>query len=174
MPAIGDALKRLEASASDETAWRVLYSELWPRLFGTSFRILGGVRHLAEDATQETFIKLFRKAKISEFVDKPEAFISYALAICRNTSLNYRTQLLRFQEVDSSAEQAESIKAPGENPELQIILARRILQLGQPYRELLDLLLEGNSIVEIAKKLGISYSATAVRIHRLRNELTKG
>lgn len=174
-----ETVRRLDASRSDESAWKLLNACLWPLLLATSFHILRGNRHLAEDATQEALLRLFRYARFEDFRDNPEAFRSYALVICRNVCRRYLSQLFREPaysgEVPEDRHETESL--PGGDPELiairSNIFIRLFLDLDSEQRELLNLLLQGYSIAEIASRLGIKYTNTAVRIHRLRKDIAK-
>jgi RNA polymerase sigma factor (sigma-70 family) len=171
-----DVIRRLGSVRSDEEAWKGLSSYLWPVLLATSYRILRGNLALSEDASQEALLRLFRLAPFEQFADNPAAFRSYALAVGRNTALRYLSRILGEQKFSENAEAGEKATLD-ENPELLVIrsnlLAQCIVNLEVGERNMLELLLEGYNISEIASRLGLKYSATAVRIYRLRNKLAK-
>src|SRR5438270_7979499 len=90
-----EAVKRLAKRRSDAEAWETISTILWPLLFATSYRIQRGNRAMAEDAAQESLMRLLRYVRFEQFKDTPEAFCSYALATCRNVNLSYLAFLLR-------------------------------------------------------------------------------
>src|SRR6266481_1527611 len=88
-------LKRLCRWRADDEAWQMLVRHLWPLVVAINYRILRGQRDLAEDASQEVFLRIFRYVRFDDFVSKPEDFQSYVRAICRNVSRSYLSQLIR-------------------------------------------------------------------------------
>lgn len=110
-----------------------------------------------------------------EFRSNPEALRSYSLIICRNVALRYLSHFLRDPVRSDSDAVARANTTSGEDPESFVIRSRLaeevLLGLKEESRKLLDLLLKGYSTGEIADRLGIGYSAAAVRIHRLWAEL---
>ena len=175
---LGCILKRLESERSDEEAWRMLYAHLWPLVFATNYRILRGDRGLAADGGQEVFLRLYRYARFQEFGDRPEAFLSYVLAICRNVSRDYLSLILREppvsdEEVEAAKDESEiTWSAKADNPEIAAIRSNQLSgflsSLETKDRELVELLLRGSTTPEIAKRLGLTYTNAAVRIHRIR------
>src|SRR5437016_6907695 len=118
-----EVVTRLGSSRSNESAWQLLHAQLWPLLFATSYRILRGNRHLAEDAAQDAFLRLFRYAQFEAFKDNPPAFRSYALAICRNVGLGYLSRLLKDPKCseESSDDSISTVSSPSSNPEMVAI-----------------------------------------------------
>ena len=173
-------LKRLERSRADEEAWDRLYGYLWPLLVAINYRILRGDRQLAEDASQEVVLRLYRYVRFEEFQDKPDDFLSYVRAISRNVSRSYLSRLLRepsFSQLELDGLEASKSGAGENDAEQSAILRSEVsaatASLDQNDRELLHLLRAGATISEIAERLGITYSNAAVRIHRLRSTLSK-
>jgi len=185
MPAVNtdklrEILKRLERSRADQEAWNLLYRHLWPLLVAINYRILRGDRELAQDASQEVVLRLFRYVQFEDFQDKPEDFLSYVRAMCRNVSRSYLARLLREPSFSQQLlESRELLKSPtGENDAEERAILRSEMtaataSLDSDDRKLLDLLRAGATISEIAERLGITYSNAAVRIHRLRLALSK-
>ncbi len=169
-----ECLRRLGSNRSDEGAWSKLYARLRPLLYATCYRLLRGHPQLAEDAVQETILKLFRYARFAEFAANPEAFYSYALAVGRNVSFEYLRHLRRNAEEDD-LESVDVVAVEKDNPESYAIrsklLAQAVLELNAEDQKLLNLLLQGYSTPEIAGRTGLKYSNTGVRIHRLRAHL---
>lgn len=181
---LGAILERLEASRSDDAAWTLLYQQLWPLVFSISYRVLRGVRDLAMDASQEAFLRIFRYVRFTSFKDRPDEFKAYVRAVTRNVARTYLEKLLRSPSFDPrKVEHAESEGSlgpsgfgRGEDTESAVIRRdelRHLLEgLDRAERELAMLLAEGRTVPEIAERLGLSYSNTAVRIHRLRRSLS--
>lgn len=180
---LGPILERLEASPRDDEAWALLYQQLWPLVFSISYRALRGVHHLATDASQEAFFRLFRYARFASFKDRPDEFRAYVMVVARNVARTYLKKLSHSPSFD--AKEGEELESEGslgqvgigrgENTESAIIRQvelRNLLEgLDRAERELAMLLAEGHSVPEIAERLGLSYSNAAVRIHRLRRSL---
>jgi RNA polymerase sigma factor (sigma-70 family) len=177
---LSTTLKRLYRSRSDQAAWDLLYTQLWPLLVGINYRILRGHRELAEDASQEAFLKIFRYVHFGDFVEKPEEFRSYVRAICRNVSRTYLSRLLKepsFSQTELDTEPERPAGFSGRDEELAALerdaLAHLMNRLSLEDQRLVALLQQGADLGEIAQSLGISYSNAAVRLHRLRQRLSK-
>lgn len=163
-------LRELKIAPGDQEAWKRLYCLMWPFVFSVSFRALGDARDLAEDASQEVFLRLARYGaewKITE----PKDFRGYLSTIARNVC---RSLLKRVSEsigwlelpdnISSEADQEGSIAAF----DLRNRLARGLDARDQ---KLIDLIIDEASVAEIAEAMHLTYGATAVRIHRLRRKL---
>lgn len=170
---LGVILGRLASSSDDEGAWELLYRKLWPLVFAVTYRILGGRRDLATDASQEVFLRLLRYCKFDQFRD-PDAFKAYVYVICRNVAIDFLSQMARTSEVLAAEPTAE---LPGSDietitPELIAMLRQQLRDvlsdLDDPDRHIVQLLIEGFSIAEIASQTGMTYSAVATRLHRIR------
>lgn len=156
----------------------MLYVHLWPLVFATNYRILRGDRGLAADAGQEVFLRLYRYARFQEFSERPDALLSYVLAICRNVSRNHLSLILReppvsADEVQAAMDETENAWASrAENPEVAAIRSNQLSvflsSLDPEDQQLVELLLRGSTTPEIAQRLGLTYTNAAVRIHRLR------
>ncbi|MFL6311379.1 MAG: RNA polymerase sigma factor [Terriglobales bacterium] len=172
-----EIVRRLGNSRSDSEAWKALTQILGPTLLATAYRILRGNLPLAEDATQESFLRLFLYAHFEDFSDNPDAFRSYALVTCRNMSRNYLRQLLQNPEVSCEVDLLEQASSSSQDPESIAVgssmLAGMVLRLDEDSRELLDLVLQGYTIQEISERLSLTYGNVAVQIHRLRVEIAK-
>ena len=175
-PDLGAILDRLAHSRGDEEAWELLYRRFWPLVMAVTYRILGGRRDLAADASQEVFLRLLRYCKFDQFRD-PDAFKAYLYVICRNVALDFLSQLARTPEVLTPEPHAESPDSHVETvtPELIAVLRQQLRELlselNEPDRHIVQLLMEGFSIAEIATQTGMTYSTVATRLHRLRRRV---
>jgi RNA polymerase sigma factor (sigma-70 family) len=142
---------------------RQVYCVAWARL---------GNADLAEEATQEAFIKAYRSLSL---LAKAERFGSWVCAIARNVAINLG--LRRRHELQKRERwallQAPEL-APGGEPRSEELISNQTLSgvlgdLPPLHREALVLFyLEGKSIAEAATALGITETAFKTRLHRAR------
>jgi RNA polymerase sigma-70 factor (ECF subfamily) len=152
-------------------AQRRLYDAYVDAVFHTCLRICGGTAD-AEDVTQETFIRVFRRLKTFNGTSSLGAWIK---RIAVNTSLNHirgqrrLTALVDAPEPSIPAQTKEVFPADGLTVE-RIHLA--IQQLPDGSRTVLSLhLLEGYQHKEIASILGITESTSKSQYHRAKKLL---
>jgi RNA polymerase sigma factor (sigma-70 family) len=157
----------------DEKAWSALYQLMRPLVLATTYRNLRGHLQLAEDATQEVFLRLVRFGPFEKIQD-PEIFRRYLYIVSRNISRSYLERILkdaaREAEVttQSRTETSSTVREEAEANELVDCMLR---SLDAPDRRVLKLLLHGYSLKEIGESVGSSYSAIGTRLHRLRAQL---
>ena len=177
------SLRRLAASRIDEEAWTLVYRQLWPLIYSTVYRSVSGNHAMAEDIAQEVFVRVARYARFENLQDA-KSFRSYLLTIARNEVVREFTSSSRMASVAES-KSIESMSEDGgesvpdtvsqqEQADVLLLLQDETEQLGKEDRVLLGLMIEGYTIGEISKEIGLSYSNTAVRIHRLRKRLAEG
>lgn len=125
---------------------------------------------VAEDMTQETFIKLY--------VKKPKfhgraSFKTWLYRIARNTAVDYLRKSNRMSDI------TEELTDFDENPEIEyfkeenkIQLHKSLCKLRSEYRQILWLIyFEGMSIDDASKILGKSKNNISVLLHRAKNSL---
>jgi len=126
---------------------------------------------LREDLAQNVFIALLSSADRMESISNVKA---YLLRIVHNVAVTHINKEVRRSWVSLDHELIDG----GENPEQlassdsdssQLLAAVRKLKL--PYRQVMVLLLEDFSDLEIADILGISHSNVRVRINRAKSQL---
>jgi RNA polymerase sigma factor (sigma-70 family) len=171
------AIERLARSKQDQEAWDELAGCLWPLIAAINFRILRGDRELAEDASQESLLRIFRYVRFDEFRNKANDFESYARAIARNVGRRYLAQLLHEpsylqEELEPQTNNARGADLGEERIVQRDEIATLLAGLSPEERRLVGLLEQGASLSEIAEALGISYSNAAVRVYRLRQTLS--
>lgn len=71
--------------AQDETAFVALYDRYADLVYSTSLRVLAD-RHLAEDATQDVFVRLWQRPE--SFVATRGRFVSWLMSVTRNRSVD--------------------------------------------------------------------------------------
>ena len=99
----------------DETAFRALYAATSAKLFGICLRVLGE-RAEAEDALQETFIKVWHNA--DRYQVNGLSPMTWLITIARNTAID-RLRARRTDNADIEAETMLADPAPG--PEAQVV-----------------------------------------------------
>lgn len=174
-----NALACLARRRTDEDAWRIVYNKMWPLVMATMYRHLRGARDLAEDASQDVFLRLLRYIDFGDVRD-PATFKRYVRAVCLNVALDYLKRLGARMSVsldDNLATKPELEgkvpRSPEEQVDATIRLEALMSGLGDFQQRLLRLVSDGYSLGEIAAATGLSYSNVAVRLHRLRRELAK-
>lgn len=170
-------LARLASSRTDEGAWRELYRQTWPFVFAVVYRRLRGSRALAEEATQEVFIRLVHACPF-ERLRNPEAFRRYVWRVADNFARSYARRVLGRYRTEVSTSEAEAgameirhIGCVEGEVVADDLLQRIVADLPSGERKLLQLVLEGRSLSEIAEAIGLTYGNAAVRIHRLRHRV---
>lgn len=162
---IQQAVEELNKGSAE--AFHILYEKYQTKIYRFCFRMLNEVE-LAEDAFQETFIKIYEHRK--EF--RGENFSAWAFRIARNTCLNIlraKKEFLSFND-----ELYEPIIYQNEDVALNDFIKSAISKLPVPLREALILReYEDLSYQEIANILNIDLSLAKIRVHRSRFILRK-
>ena len=161
-----DVIRLLQAG--DKEALRMIYEMSGDRVFRTAYGILGS-RQDAEDATQEIFLRLYRKARSFRF---RSSFSSWFYRLSVNYCLNLlrRRRLLSWlplpEVVDSGAREIEKAEA---RDEAQALLSR----LEPRARSLLVLReMQGLSYEEISEVMSLPLGTVRSSLSRARKELT--
>ena len=157
---IENAIADLKRGSAE--AFHILYGKYNQKVYRFCLRLLGD-RALAEDAFQETFIKVFEHR--NEF--RGSNFSSWLFTIARNTCLNY----IRGRHDYESLE--EAFDSPAVQNETDVgmkeFIGRAIEKLPLALREALLLReYEECTYKEIAEILDIDISLAKVRVHRAR------
>lgn len=170
-------LAQLATTRADEEAWRALYRQMWPFVFAAVYRRLRGDGALAEDASQEVFIRLVRACPFERLRD-PEAFRRYLWRVADNVARTYARQVVGrhaaevlTSEAEASGMDVQRFSRTGEELDAQDLMRRVVGDLTPSDRELLRLVLEGHSLSELAEARGLTYGNAAVQLHRLRQRL---
>jgi RNA polymerase sigma factor (sigma-70 family) len=171
---LATVLATLAREPDDQRAWESFYNELRPFVMAIAYRQLKGNTSFAEDATQETFCRVFQYVNIDALRD-PEEFLGYLTAMTKNAANDV---LKRAAEIAVGLVPEEALRGrqgltPNQESRIREQLITVLGGVGEKDSRIVDLLMEGRSITEIARQLDITYSAAAVRIHRLRQELRK-
>jgi RNA polymerase sigma-70 factor (ECF subfamily) len=158
----GDAERYRELVERHE---RRVYAVAWSRL---------GDATLAEEVTQEAFIRAYRRLWLLGDAGK---FSGWIASIARHVAINFgmrRRRELNKRErwALEQTQAADSPDAEADAPCTPETLRHTLAELPAAHRECLVLFyLEGRSGVEAAATLGISEAALRVRLHRTRAAL---
>lgn len=160
-----DAMEELRQGSAE--AFKILYGKYNRKVYRFCFRMLGDSM-LAEDAYQETFIKVYEHRK--EFLGKN--FSSWLFTIARRTCLNLMRSRKEYESFDEFV-----FPASYENNSdigMKDFIDQAISSLPLPLREALILReYEECSYQDIAEILGIQLSLAKVRVYRAREILRK-
>jgi RNA polymerase sigma-70 factor, ECF subfamily len=142
-----------------------LVEEYFMDVYAACFRVLGRP-HDAEDATQETFLALFReKDKLAE----AGSVRAWVLAVARNTAVNL---LRRRRPAAPLSEVAAADPAPIREPADRERLHQALAGLSEEERHLVQMkFLEGKSPSEMAAASGRSRGSLATALCRALQRL---
>jgi RNA polymerase sigma-70 factor (ECF subfamily) len=156
--------------AGDAAAERALYDAHVDRIYRLAYR-MAGQDDLAQDFTQETFIRAFRR--ISEFRGEA-AFGTWLHAIATSVILNGLRRVKRFRQREADLELAEQMAGdrPGLDPDLERRLTRAIDDLPAKYRMVVVMHdIEGYTHEEIGAALGMPPGTSKAQLSRARARL---
>ena len=148
-----------------------IYAENYSRVLRVCLGYVNGDEFLAKELTQEVFIKVWEN--LSSF--RKEAGIStWIYRITVNTCLLYfrRKKKENTTGITKSLEQEEDETQTSKENQL-VKMYDCINKLSQESKAIILLELEGLPQKEIAEVMGVSHEAVRVRIHRIKNSLTK-
>ncbi len=156
-----DAMLIAAVRGGSTQALAELYARHAPAVFSAALRLLGS-REDAEDVLQDVFVGL------------PEALARYEErgafgAWIRRVAVRASLMMLRrrARKGHEPLESAADVAAASPEPEREIAARRAIAALSDPLRVVFVLReVEGYSHAEIAELLGITRTASALRLHR--------
>ena len=154
----------------DQHAARTLYDAHVDRVFRICYRF-AGEDHLAQDFTQETFVRAF--TKIDTFRGE-SAFGTWLGSIATTVSLNGLRKVKRFRgrETVLHDDLRASGGGPGVEPDVKAKLHRAVDELPTGYRTVFLLHdLEGYTHEEIGTMLGIKAGTSKSQLFRARGRL---
>jgi RNA polymerase sigma-70 factor (ECF subfamily) len=166
-----DARLAAECQSGDLRAYERLYALHGARMRNTARNLLGSVAD-AEDAVQETFLKLQRK--ILTFRGQ-SSFVTWTYRILINTCYDARRSRMRKKEV-SEDDPAESVRpethGTGSHPTLRMALERALTTLTKHQRDVFLLYeVEGFRHSEIAEMLEITETASKNTLFQAKKNL---
>ena len=156
--------------AGDPAAERTLYDAHVDRVFRLAYRLAGDA-DLAQDFTQETFVRAF--SRLREFQGR-SAFSTWLHAITVSVSLNAlrKVKKIRQREVALDDAQPAFTTSRHAEPDLKDRLKNAIASLPEHYRAVFVMYdMEGYSHEEIGTVLGVPVGTSKARLSRAREKL---
>ena len=156
--------------AGDSRAERELYDAHVDRVFRLVHRMAGDP-HRAQDYTQETFIRAFRR--LADFRGD-SALSTWLCAIAISVTLNGLRSLKRAREREVALDEAPEIggRTVQADPDLKLRLTRAIDGLPDGYRTVFVMHdVEGYTHEEIAATLGVQSGTSKAQLFRARARL---
>jgi RNA polymerase sigma-70 factor, ECF subfamily len=159
--------------AGDLAGYERLYALQGARMKNVARNLLGTPSD-AEDAVQETFLKVQRS--ISSFRGQ-SSFVTWAYRILINTCYDVRRSRMRKKEVSSDVDENEESprpepRAPGAHPSLRMALQRALAGLTKHQRDVFLLYeVEGFHHAEIAGMLDITETASKNTLFQAKKNL---
>ena len=152
---------------ADEDEIRRIYQATIDDLYGFVSRRCAGDRDLAEDVTQETWLRAVRSWHNDGIPDRPLAWLT---TVSRNLLSNHFRQR-RLEPLEDDV--VESVQDPaGEDQPPRSLLARALARLPLPQMRLLEAFhFEKRRVADIATSLGVSERAVEGRLRRARQQL---
>lgn len=140
---------------------------MYPPLYYVAYRLARGNTENARDLTQETFERFLRYGAL-ERIESDRHALAYLITTCRRVAFDRDSRTRRIPLNDIY----EALHVPIEDSTEATMDLQRILgQLALEDRQLLEWTSQGVELSEIATKLGLTYTAAGVRLHRLRKQL---
>ncbi len=145
-----------------------VYRETVQELYRFVSRRSGGSRELAEDITQETYLRAVREWQSRRRPDVPLAWLQ---TVARNLLLNhYRRKTPEL--IDAARIDALFDDGPADGPDAAALVYWGLARLGRRRGELLEAFyLEDKNTATIAREFGISERAVEGRLRRARQAL---
>ena len=156
--------------AGDRLAARELYDAQAPRVFRLAFRLTGD-EHLAQEMTQETFIRAF--AQLDKFRGE-SALSTWLHRVTLSVTSNAMRKVKRFREREADLDEALTVSSPAREADIDLkeSLHRAIDELPEIYRTTLVMHdVEGYTHEEIANVLGVAEGTCKSRLSVARAQL---
>ena len=173
-PVPTDHTRDVRRRPQSESAWRHWFAFVYPRVYYTLYRITGGDDERTADLTQGAIERFLRYRALDRVTTDADS-IAYLV----HTAQRMHVDLLRKSRAERGAHEAvhvaahEQVLAAEDEASKVLDLERLTNRLDEPDRRLIGWLLAGRSLGQIAQRLGISYSAAATRVHRVKARLRK-
>jgi RNA polymerase sigma-70 factor (ECF subfamily) len=166
-----DAALAAACRSGDLRAYERLYAMHGARMKNLARNLLGNPTD-AEDAVQETFLKVHRS--VASFRGQ-SSFVTWTYRILINTCYDARRSRLRKKEVaneDSEESPGLEPRAPGAHPALRLALERALAKLTQHQRDVFLLYeVEGFRHAEIAGMLEMTETASKNTLFQAKKNL---
>ena len=163
-----DLVGRIRERPIDQHRWAAWYKSVYPKLYYVAFRLANGNADVARDLIQEAFAR-FISYRAIERVSNDKHALSFLVKTCRNLAFDHNARAHQLPQ--ESPEELEAIAGAEQPIEPALDFDRMIQSLEPQDRQLMQWAREGMTLSEIAAKLGVTYTAAGVRLHRVRKRL---
>jgi len=161
----------IEKAKQEPAEYEALYKKYVQKIFNYFWYRVGHQVQVAEDLTQETFLRAFRS--LPNFHLRSYSYYSYLLTIAHNVLVNYYRKPQPIP-LESVGEVPQEIIQEINKKETAVSLWRAIQQLSQTEKDILLLRYQKDlSIKEIARIVGKSENAVKLVLSRVRKKLSK-
>ena len=180
-PESSDAIEQLIDGClrGDQQAWDLIVTRYWRKVFNVAYKFVGQ-HDLAEDLTQDVFLKIFKA--LGTF-DRRANFQTWLISVSRNLCIDHYRSVRKERElVDRSLDSAE-VSAVSSEPDALLTLEHgdRRARLHDALAQLPDTLrtavmlrdIQELTYQEITDKLGVPEGTVKSRINRGRKELAR-
>lgn len=162
-----DLTTQVRENPGSEKHWAQWYRAMYPKLYYAAYRLTRGNTETAGDLTQATFERFIKYRAIDRIASDRHA-IAFLVTTCRHLAFDHGASARQIPLDDIN----EALDVPTESSTEDTLDLDRILrQLDPEDRQLMEWARDGVVISEIATKLGITYTAAGVRLHRLRKRI---
>jgi RNA polymerase sigma factor (sigma-70 family) len=161
--ALQSSITRLSSNDRDESAWEDLYRQVFPYLMAIVYRGVGGKRFLAEEGVQEIMLRFLRSYKFDASTASPGSVVSYLKQTSQSVLSDMRRRQTREEHfqvaIEEHAESSENVD-PAADPITRSLLdeafQRAAGQLNARGRAVVELLVQGRTLGEVADALNVS------------------
>ncbi|MBI4193171.1 MAG: sigma-70 family RNA polymerase sigma factor [Candidatus Colwellbacteria bacterium] len=187
LPEREETATKREIAGDNEDAWLIrqakrsgeafaeLYEKYVGRVYGFFFRRVDREKELAEDLTQDVFIRAWQH--VSRFTDKGVSYSAYLMKIAKHLLVDhYAASRNHGKRIDlDEVEEVVPDSRVNLEKEMDSALMRSVLDsLRSSEREVAKLFyIEGQPVRAIAERLGKSKNAVKIMLHRIRKELAR-
>jgi RNA polymerase sigma factor (sigma-70 family) len=167
------ALETLRVDARNEDAWSALFTRLWPQVFAVAYWRAHGDADEAADFAQQAFLRLLNAWPTLTFTSVSSVRAYLRTAVISAAIDHYRSERVRAEFQEETRNVASIPGHRDREASNAVDVERAMQQLPEGDREIVLRAVEGFSLGEISKDLGISYHAAAMRLGRARQKLRK-
>jgi RNA polymerase sigma-70 factor (ECF subfamily) len=160
-------------AAGDEEAFREFHTQYFDRLYQFLLVVARGQEHEAQEALQQTLLRVVRYARVFESED---AFWSWLKVVARSAARDAGRKQRRYwallENFALRGRHQAGGRSPAEDDHLRMALEETLDELDPEDRRLIEgKYLEGATIKELAAASGLTDKAVESRLGRLRRQL---
>lgn len=160
----------------DPVAERQLYDAHVERVFRLCYRLSGGDEELAQDFTQETFVRAFEKLATFQGRSRLSTWLhAVGVSVALNGMRRVKRTRAREQALDSVPTAALAVRDRHAEPDLKQRLKEAVRGLPEKYRTVFVMYdVEGYTHEEIGAALAMPVGTSKARLSRARAKLREG